>query len=56
MNLHQQNKKELLAFVKHKIGAPVNCHVVMATIESMGVRDKDIFSDFGMKSLNELAI
>lgn len=55
MNLHQQNKKELLDFVKHKIGAPVNCHVVMATIESMGVRDKDIFSDYGMNSLKDLA-
>lgn len=55
MTIQQKNKNELLAFVKNKIGKPVNCYVVMATIESIGVRDKDIAPDFGMNSLKELA-
>lgn len=55
MNLHQINKETLLNSVKSKIGYPVNCNVVMATIESMGVREKDIFIDFGNNNLLDLA-
>lgn len=55
MTFQEQNKNELLAFVKNKIGKPVNHHVVIATIESMGVREKDIVSDFGYNSLKDLA-
>ncbi|MGB0974669.1 MAG: hypothetical protein ACPGU9_06725 [Flavobacteriaceae bacterium] len=55
MTIQEQNINELLVFVKSKIGKPVNCQVVMATIESMGVRDKDILSDYGMQSLTELS-
>lgn len=55
MTCQEKNKNDVLAFVKHKIGKPVNCYVVMATIESMGIRDKDILTDFGMTTLHELA-
>jgi len=54
MSLHQTNKEKLLNSVQSKIGYPVNCSVVMATIESMGVRDKDIYTDFGNKNLSDL--
>lgn len=54
MTYQEKNINEVLAFVKHKIGKPVNSYVVMATIESMGIREKDIPNDFGKESLEEL--
>ncbi|AZQ59503.1 hypothetical protein EJ994_12060 [Maribacter sp. MJ134] len=38
-----------------KVGNPVNDRVVLATLESFGIRDSDVLSDYGFPSINELA-
>lgn len=55
MSFQQQNIDLLLAEIKEKIGKPVNHRVVIATIESLGIRSKDTMADFGMPSLESLA-
>src|SRR5690606_31450541 len=40
---------------RERIGRPVSNRVVMATIESLGIRNKDTEADFGMPSIYELA-
>jgi len=47
--------EDLLNKVIQKVGNPVNDRVVLATLESFGIRNKDVPSDFGFSSLSELA-
>lgn len=42
--------------VIQKIGNPVNTMVVLATLESMGMREKDVFRDFGFVTLRDLSL
>lgn len=55
MENHLANIKSLLNDTTDKIGKPVSCQVVVATIESLGIRQKDIDTDFGLESIQELA-
>lgn len=55
METQQKNIKALLMEIRDKIGRPVSNRVVMAAIESCGVREKDIPMDFGFQSLKKLA-
>ncbi len=41
--------------VIQKIGNPVSPMVVLAALESMGIREKDVFMDFGFVSLRDLS-
>lgn len=55
MNSHIKNIENLKNAIKDKIGKPVSNRVVAATIESLGIRDKDTMNDFGMVSIRALA-
>lgn len=55
MEIHKENTRILLLSIKEKIGKPVSNKVVMATIESLGIRNKDIEIDFGVTSIRFLA-
>lgn len=55
MDNHSQNIENLINSIKEKIGKPVSNRVVAATIESLGIRDKDTMNDFGMVSIRALA-
>ncbi|UOK41739.1 MULTISPECIES: hypothetical protein [Flavobacterium] len=55
MNSHIKNIETLKNAIKDKIGKPVSNRVVAATIESLGIRDKDTMNDFGMVSIRALA-
>lgn len=55
MDIHKENTRILLLSIKEKIGKPVSNKVVMATIESLGIRNKDISTDFGVASIRFLA-
>lgn len=55
MENHFENIKTLLENTKDKIGKPVSCQVVYATIESLGIREKDTMIDFGFESIQDLA-
>lgn len=50
-----ENLNQLTDEIGNKIGKPVNLQVVVAAIESMGVRAKDVKTDFGFVSINGLA-
>jgi len=50
-----ENIKSTTEMVIQKIGNPVSNMVVLATLESLGIRDKDVFEDYGFTSLNALA-
>lgn len=50
-----ENIKSLITEIKEKVGKPVSNRVVVATIESLGIRDIDTPADFGMPSIFELA-
>ncbi|MDO6604155.1 exopolysaccharide Pel transporter PelG [Arenibacter palladensis] len=56
MNHYSTNIQNITHAVIEKIGDPVSPMVVLATIESMGVRDKDVFLDFGFVSLRDLSV
>lgn len=47
--------KELTEQVKHINGKTVNVRVVIATIESLGIREVDVPNDYGLLSIYELA-
>ncbi|WP_291864636.1 hypothetical protein [Maribacter sp.] len=51
----QENIESITELVIHKIGNPVSVMVVLATLESFGIRDKDVFEDYGFVSLSDLA-
>ena len=55
MENHFTNIKSLIEKTKDKIGKPVSSDVVAATIESLGIREKDTMSDYGFGSIDELA-
>ena len=55
MENHKENTRSLLLLIKEKIGQPVSNKVVMATIESLGIRNKDTEIDFGVPSIRFLA-
>ncbi|MET0759002.1 MAG: hypothetical protein ABWZ56_01165 [Flavobacterium sp.] len=55
MENHDENIRSLILKIKDKIGKPVSNRVVMATIESLGIRDKDTEFDFGVPSISYLA-
>ncbi|MFN3639354.1 MAG: exopolysaccharide Pel transporter PelG [Flavobacterium sp.] len=55
MDNRSENINALITSVKDKIGRPVSTRVVAATIESLGIRDKDIPDDFGLDSIEELS-
>src|SRR6478609_5099543 len=55
MENHERNIRTLLLEVKDKIGKPVSNRVVMAAIESCGIREKDTPIDFGFTSIKNLA-
>lgn len=50
-----ENIQFLIIEIKDKIGKPVSSRVVVATIESLGIRDIDTPIDFGMPSVFALA-
>ncbi len=53
-SLHK-NIEDITASVIQKIGNPVSVMVVLATLESFGIRDKDVFSDYGFVTISDLA-
>jgi hypothetical protein len=55
MKKYTENIDFLIADIKDKIGKPVSNRVVAATIESLGIRDKDTLADFGVVSIKILA-
>lgn len=55
MNQIQQNIEAVIEQVVKKIGNPVSPMVVLATLESFGIREKDVFSDFGFVTIQDLA-
>jgi hypothetical protein len=56
MEKHSENIKNLIQSVKDKVGKPVSSRVVVATIESFGIRDIDTESDFGVSNIQDLGI
>ncbi|HEX9979130.1 MAG TPA: hypothetical protein VGB50_01035 [Flavobacterium sp.] len=55
MENQNQNIKSLITNIREKIGRPVSNRVVVATIESLGIRNKDTEADYGIPSVYELA-
>lgn len=55
MEHQNENIKSLIAEIRDRIGRPVSNRVVVATIESLGIRNKDTESDYGIPSVYELA-
>ncbi len=55
MENHYTNIKSLIENTKDKIGKPVSSQVVAATIESLGIREKDTMADYGFTSIQDLA-
>ncbi len=55
MENHYDNIRALIDNINHKIGKPVSANVVTATIESFGIREKDLMLDFGFSTIPDLA-
>ncbi|RZJ67355.1 MAG: hypothetical protein EOO50_06320 [Flavobacterium sp.] len=55
MEIQNENIKSLIVDIRDKVGKPVSNRVVVAAIESLGIRDIDTKSDFGMPSIYDLA-
>jgi len=55
MKNHFENINLLMQSIKERIGKPVSSRVVMATIESLGIRDIDVPNDYGFESIKHLA-
>ena len=55
MKNHFENIESLMQQIKDKVGKPVSTRVVMATIESLGIRDIDVAEDFGFESIKTLS-
>jgi hypothetical protein len=55
MEKHFDNIRALIDSINLKIGKPVSANVVTATIESFGIREKDLMFDFGFASIPDLA-
>lgn len=52
---HEDRIEVLITSIKEKIGFPVNQLVVQAIIESFGIRNVDVKTDYGKNSIKELA-
>lgn len=50
-----ENLIDLIESVKERNGKPINLHVVIATIESFGIREIDVKNDFGFETISELS-
>lgn len=50
-----KNIDQLTSDVKNKVGNPVNELVVVAAVESFGIRNIDVRTDYGMESIKKLA-
>ncbi|NUY79910.1 hypothetical protein HUK80_03305 [Flavobacterium sp. MAH-1] len=55
MEAQNENIKSLIIDIREKVGKPVSNRVVVAAIESLGIRDIDTRTDYGMPSIYELA-
>ncbi len=55
MPVNSQNIKDVEIQVIDKVGNPVSIMVVKAALESMGIREKDVLTDYGYNTLTELA-
>ncbi|MEE9364020.1 MAG: hypothetical protein V3U92_15570 [Cellulophaga sp.] len=55
MNQIGDNIKTTTFEVIEKIGNPVSVMVVVATLESFGIRNKDVFTDYGFVTIQDLA-
>lgn len=55
MENQNENIKSLISDIRDRIGRPVSNRVVVATIESLGIRNKDTEADYGIPSVYELA-
>ena len=55
MEQQHENIKSLINDIRDRIGRPVSNRVVVATIESLGIRNKDTEADYGIPSVYELA-
>jgi hypothetical protein len=55
MENQNENIKSLIVDIRDRIGRPVSNRVVVATIESLGIRSKDTEADYGIPSIYELA-
>jgi hypothetical protein len=55
METQNENIKTLITDIRDRIGRPVSNRVVVATIESLGIRNKDTEADYGIPSIHELA-
>ncbi len=52
---NQQNLSLLAEQIIEKVGRPVNVHVTQSVIESFGIREVDVFDDYGLLSMQDLA-
>ncbi len=55
MEHQNENIKSLILDIREKVGRPVSNRVVVATIESLGIRNKDTEADYGIPTIYELA-
>jgi hypothetical protein len=53
---NQQNLALLIEQIIEKVGRPVNVHVTQSVIESFGIREVDVYDDYGLLSIQDLAI
>ncbi len=51
----EESKKLLLQKIKNKIGSPVSIDVVVATLESLGIKSENVQNDFGYNDSWELS-
>ncbi|PIE48613.1 MAG: hypothetical protein CSA39_06855 [Flavobacteriales bacterium] len=51
----KKNLNNLIARIIDRVGNPVNENVIVSTIESLGIRNKDTQNDYGINSIFELA-
>ncbi|SCY17882.1 Putative exopolysaccharide Exporter (EPS-E) [Nonlabens sp. Hel1_33_55] len=54
-NAQNQQLKALIDAIKKRNGKPINSFVIIATIESFGIREMDLIDDYGFKTTDELA-
>lgn len=56
MKVHQENTAHISQKVIQKVGNPVSEMVVLATLESFGIRNKDVDTDYGFDSIFDMAM
>jgi hypothetical protein len=55
MKKHYSNMNLLIEKTRDKIGKPISTRVVVATIESLGIREIDAMPDYGFTSIHDLS-